>query len=76
MADRSLFGALYQTVWTWWRQRNVVCPHCATCGRKATLRSVVTARGYVLRCWQCGGEYVEYGRGKFRQVWPRGNRNT
>lgn len=66
----SLFDALYQTAWTLWRQRNARCSHCAAHGRKATLRSVVTARGYVLRCWQCGCEYVEHGRGEFRQVWP------
>jgi len=65
----GLLGALWQTVWTWWRWRNVRCPHCASGGRKATLRSTGTARGYVLRCWQCGGEYGEYADG-FRRVWP------
>lgn len=41
------------------------CPHCAANGIKATLQAVTTARGSVMRCWQCGGEY----RGGER-VWP------
>lgn len=41
------------------------CPHCASNGIRATLERVVTARGDVDRCWQCGGEYRD---GKL--VWP------
>jgi hypothetical protein len=69
MAERSLLGALWQTALTWRRRRNVACPHCAKRSLKATLQSVTTARGYVLRCWQCGGEYAQYEDG-LRRVWP------
>jgi hypothetical protein len=65
----SLFGALWQTALTWWRQWGLRCPHCATRMRQAKLKPVVTPRGYVLRCRQCGSEYVEHPPG-LRRVWP------
>ena len=34
------------------------CPHCEKNGIWVTLEPVVTPRGNVERCWQCGGEYV------------------
>lgn len=42
------------------------CPHCEKNGIKATLQTVVTKRGDVWRCWQCGGEYNDEGD----LVWP------
>jgi hypothetical protein len=78
MADRSLLGAIWQTLLTWRRRRNVACPHCAARALSfrdnevrelPILQSVTTPRGYVLRCWQCGGEYAENVNG-LRLVWP------
>lgn len=69
MLNSGILSSIWQTARTMRRQWRVPCPWCATHGLKVTLRSGVTPRGYVLRCWQCGGEYVDR-EGGFRRVWP------
>jgi len=67
MSDGSIVGALWQTLMTLRRElKTRHCPWCLSRNRKATLKHVVTERGYVRRCWQCGGEYDSDGR----KVWP------
>ena len=70
MLNGGLFASLWETGRTLWRQRGLRCPHCASRVLQAKLQTVVTPRGYVLRCWQCGGEYVEHEWTRLRQVWP------
>lgn len=36
----------------------VRCPHCANGGWRPLLNAVTTERGAVMRCWNCGGEFV------------------
>lgn len=61
-------GRIPQTTGRW---RGARCPWCDGHGRKSTLEPTGTARGYVLRCWQCGGEYVERHGSELRRVWPK-----
>lgn len=65
---KDIFGALWQTAWTWWRWRKA---RCLCSPQKNTLETTVTDRGYVLRCRQCGNEYVEKYGSRFEQVWPK-----